>query len=71
MKERLLIILALIGAVSILIISDFGNSSTVKVYDCSIAEWHPDTPKSIREECRRLRKETLEEYIRESKKSYI
>ena len=71
MKERILIVLALVASISILVLTDFGNSATVKVYDCSIAEWHPDTPKSVREECRRLRKETIEENRKDSKKSYI
>lgn len=26
-----------------------------RVYDCSIAEFHPDIPKDVREECRKLR----------------
>ena len=25
------------------------------VYDCGMAEWHPDIPKEVKEECRRLR----------------
>ena len=26
-----------------------------KIYDCSMAEWHPDIPKDVKEECRKLR----------------
>jgi hypothetical protein len=26
------------------------------IYDCSIAEWHPDIPIEVREECRKIRK---------------
>ena len=26
-----------------------------KVYDCSLAEFHPDYPPAVREECRRIR----------------
>ena len=26
-----------------------------KVYDCGMAEWHPDIPVEVKEECRRLR----------------
>ena len=26
-----------------------------KVYDCGMAEWHPDIPVAVKEECRRLR----------------
>jgi hypothetical protein len=57
-----IIILFLIGAaVSILVFSDFGNSNSVKVYDCSLAEWHPDFPKDVREACRKLKLESIEE----------
>ena len=30
-----------------------------KVYDCSMAEFHPDIPPIVKEECRRLRRDTL------------
>lgn len=26
-----------------------------RVYDCSMAEWHPDIPNSVKEECRKRR----------------
>jgi hypothetical protein len=26
-----------------------------RVYDCGMAEWHPDIPPKVREECRKLR----------------
>lgn len=60
MKEKYIALLALISAIVILILSDFGRNRTV-VYDCSIAEWHPDIPKTVKEECRKLRKELLYE----------
>jgi hypothetical protein len=28
-----------------------------KVYDCSLAEFHPDFPVAVREECRRIKRE--------------
>ena len=28
-----------------------------RVYDCSLAEFHPDYPQAVREECRRIRSE--------------
>lgn len=58
MKERFLIVILLMLCTYVLISSDFGNQS--RVYDCNIAEWHPDIPKYVREECRRLRKENRE-----------
>lgn len=26
-----------------------------RVYDCGMAEWHPDIPEQVRQECRKLR----------------
>jgi len=28
-----------------------------KIYDCGMAEWHPDIPIAVKEECRRIRYE--------------
>ena len=34
----------------------FGNSlPQQRVYDCGMAEWHPDIPPKVKEECRKLR----------------
>lgn len=32
------------------------HDSKVRVYDCGMAEWHPDIPSKVKEECRKLRK---------------
>jgi hypothetical protein len=45
----------LVVAVLILVFTDYGNNG--KVYDCSLAEWHPDIPIKIKEECRKMRLE--------------
>ena len=29
-----------------------------KVYDCSIAEWHPDVPNEVKQECRKRRSQS-------------
>jgi len=68
MKERVLILVLLLAAVVVLIISDFGNQP--KVYDCRLAEWHPDIPKEVREECRKLKNE-INNQLREKNKIYI
>ena len=34
-----------------------------RYYDCGMAEWHPDIPAEVKEECRRRR----QEYIKGSK----
>jgi hypothetical protein len=31
----------------------------VRIYDCGMAEWHPDIPKEVEEECRKRRSKNL------------
>lgn len=52
MKRALLAIIILALSLGILIMDS--DEREVK-YDCGMAEWHPDIPKEVREECRRLR----------------
>jgi hypothetical protein len=40
----------------IFILFNYGTNREV-VYDCGMAEWHPDFPLQVKEECRRLRYE--------------
>lgn len=32
--------------------------NSYRVYDCGMAEWHPDIPKEVKEECRKRRMQT-------------
>jgi len=32
---------------------------TQRVYDCGMAEWHPDIPAKVREECRKIRSKVI------------
>jgi hypothetical protein len=66
MKYKALIVLFLTLIVSVLLLSDFGKQP--KVYNCDIAEWHPDVPVDVKEECRRLRKE---HFNNQHRKMYI
>jgi hypothetical protein len=34
-----------------------------RVYDCSMAEFHPDYPVAVREECRKIRQQSTKNYI--------
>ena len=52
------VLIALVSAL-VLTFSNFGNSS-VRVYDCGMAEWHPDIPADVKEECRKIRQEHLQ-----------
>ena len=33
------------------------ETETTRVYDCGMAEWHPDIPRAVKEECRKRRYE--------------
>ena len=32
-----------------------------RIYDCGMAEWHPDIPKDVREECRKRKSKEWKE----------
>jgi hypothetical protein len=34
-----------------------------KVYDCGMAEWHPDIPVEGKEECRKIRGQKKQGYV--------
>lgn len=34
-----------------------------KVYDCSLAEFHPDFPPDVKEQCRKLRSQQKQGYV--------
>jgi len=34
-----------------------------QVYDCSIAEFHPDFPLDVKEECRKIRNQKKQGYV--------
>lgn len=54
-KNHILLIIVFLLVLWVLVFTDFGNQP--RVYDCGMAEWHPDIPNGVREECRRLRYE--------------
>jgi len=45
----------LVGFLLWMVILSITPMPETKVYDCSMAEWHPDIPKDVKEECRKLR----------------
>jgi hypothetical protein len=69
MKTNIAFILVLLGIVVMLFL--IKDHSTVRVYDCGMAEWHPDIPNSVREECRRLRYEEWKRQQQEEKGKLI
>lgn len=71
MTNRIALAALLIFLVLILVFTDFGNSNSVKVYDCSMAEWHPDIPSSVKEACRKILFEELERQRQEEQQTRI
>ena len=59
MKEKYIVGIIIFLAMLIMVFSDFGDQP--RVYDCGMAEWHPDIPTEVRNECRRLRQEYFKE----------
>jgi len=52
----LMIILTAFFAVAIFSLIIYSNTlPTTRVYDCGMAEWHPDIPPKVKEECRKQR----------------
>jgi hypothetical protein len=39
----------------------FDTGENYRVYDCGMAEWHPDIPPNVKEECRRRARELWQE----------
>jgi len=66
MKEKFLFVIMILFAAFILTFAEF--KKPVRVYDCGMAEWHPDIPIDVRDECRRLRYEQWKKEQEESKK---
>jgi hypothetical protein len=58
MKQKLIVFVIMIAALLILIFTDWGAQG--RVYDCGMAEWHPDIPTEVKEECRRMRREDFQ-----------
>lgn len=38
-----------------------------RYYDCGMAEWHPDIPPKVKEECRKIRTENFKENLQKPK----
>jgi hypothetical protein len=51
MKENIGAIIAILAIISAFLYFDTGEN--YRVYDCGMAEWHPDIPQQVKEECRR------------------
>lgn len=68
MKDKIILLIAIVGCVCLIIFTDFGKANKIK-YDCRLAEFHPDFPIEVREECRKIIKQRIEENERKNDKS--
>ena len=51
MKENIALIVAILAILAAFMYFDTGES--YRVYDCGMAEWLPDIPPQVKEDCRR------------------
>ena len=51
MKENIALVVAILAILVAFMYFDIGEN--YRVYDCGMAEWHPDIPHQVKEECRR------------------
>lgn len=69
MIDKIIIVGIVFFCAVVLAYTDFGNQG--RVYDCGMAEWHPDIPTQVKEECRRLRDEYRRQEEKKDSKIYI
>lgn len=56
----LMILLTAFFAVSVFSLIIYSSTlPTTRVYDCGMAEWHPDIPAKVKEECRKQRSKVI------------
>ena len=60
MKENIALIVAILAILAAFMYFDTGEG--YRVYDCGMAEWHPDIPTKVKEECRRRAREYWQEH---------
>ena len=66
MKENIALVVAILTILAAFMYFDTGEEG-YRVYDCGMAEWHPDIPPKVKEECRRR----ALEYWREQKNKTV
>ena len=61
MKDKITFIVAILAVIAAVLIL-FSGDGRGRVYDCGMAEWHPDIPPKVKEECRRRAREYWQEH---------
>lgn len=51
MRDNITLAIAVLAILAALLYLE--PAEQTRVYDCGMAEWHPDIPKAVKEECRR------------------
>ena len=59
MKENIALVVAILAILAAFMYFDTGEN--YRVYDCGMAERHPDIPQQVKEECRRRAREYWQE----------
>lgn len=54
-RIALIVVMLLLLIVAIPVLFWIAPNGGTRVYDCGMAEWHPDIPIEVKEECRKLR----------------
>jgi hypothetical protein len=54
-RFALIVVMILLILVVIPFLLWIAPTNGTRVYDCGMAEWHPDIPAEVKEECRKLR----------------
>ena len=53
MKDKITFLVAVLALLASFFLIFLEGGSEGRVYDCGMAEWHPDIPPVVKEECRR------------------
>jgi hypothetical protein len=68
LKDKIIFAVALLALVAAILGLFTTEGSVTRVYDCGMAEWHPDIPLAVKEECRRR---ALEHWREQQNKTVI
>ncbi len=60
-------VVCICGIIAFLIMIFLFPKQQGRYYDCGMAEWHPDIPNKVKEECRKIRAENFKESLQKPK----
>jgi hypothetical protein len=68
LKDKIIFAVAVLALIAAILGLFTTEGSVTRVYDCGMAEWHPDIPLAVKEECRRR---ALEHWREQQNKTVI